>query len=281
MNQQKEQLPDHVIISWLNKFLVRRYMKINDLSELMDGIVFASLLEITCAKRVPVNKNPKFRIQKLENWKICLEFLKNNCGLKLESISAADLVDGNYKLTRGLLWSYILRIPISCEEPLSLPHSYDSLLEWVRCIVIDYDITNFSSDWANGKALCALVNQLSPNLMNLPLNFTNMPLLDAQMGIDNAKNHLNIPDIITAEDMVYQNTEKIASYICYFREYELVTISRNKIERESYRSSQLVLLLQHLPSTPLPKEISYYIGIMAHTFYEPYISPLSFRDNIK
>jgi hypothetical protein len=38
--------------------------------------------------------------------------------------------------------------------------------------------------------------------MNLPRDFTNNPVNDAQMGVTKARENMNIPSIIDAEDMV-------------------------------------------------------------------------------
>lgn len=46
-----------------------------------------------------------------------------------------------------------------------------------------------------------------PGQMNLPADFTNDPVRDAQMGITKAHQNMNIPPIIDAEDMVHSPDE--------------------------------------------------------------------------
>ena len=66
------------------------------------------------------NKNPKLRIQKMENATKALDFIRKR-GVQLTNIGAEDIVDNNVKLLLGLLWTIILRFSIAeiSEEGLS------------------------------------------------------------------------------------------------------------------------------------------------------------------
>ncbi|RKO84633.1 hypothetical protein BDK51DRAFT_34632 [Blyttiomyces helicus] len=63
------------------------------------------------------NKNPKLRIQKVENMNKALEFIRKR-GVNLTNIGAEDIVDSNAKLILGLIWTIILRFTIA---EISLP----------------------------------------------------------------------------------------------------------------------------------------------------------------
>jgi filamin len=138
-------------------------------------------------------------------------------GIKLVSIGADNILDGNRTLIMGLIWTIILRYQIQVEEGSS---AKKELLEWVRSKIPEYNINNFTSDWQSGKAICALAEAVLPGQMNLPRDFTNNPVNDAQMGITKARENMNIPSIIDAEDMV-QTPDELSNmtYISYFRDF--------------------------------------------------------------
>ncbi|CAG8852631.1 45662_t:CDS:2, partial [Gigaspora margarita] len=58
------------------------------------------------------NKNPKLRIQKVENVNKALEFIKRR-GVPLTNIGAEDIVDASLKLILGMIWTIILRFTIA------------------------------------------------------------------------------------------------------------------------------------------------------------------------
>jgi hypothetical protein len=70
-------------------------------------------------------KNPTFRIHKIQNNKIAIDFLsvkfhlmlkkelKNKGGFDLTNVSTEDIVNGNKKIILGFIWRLILRFQIS------------------------------------------------------------------------------------------------------------------------------------------------------------------------
>ncbi|CAG8495259.1 3574_t:CDS:10 [Acaulospora colombiana] len=76
------------------------------------------------------NKNPKLRIQKVENVNKALEFIKHR-GVSLTNIGAEDIVDGNLKLILGMIWTIILRFTIAdiSQEGLT---AKEGLLLWCQ-----------------------------------------------------------------------------------------------------------------------------------------------------
>jgi len=101
-------------------------------------------------------------------------------------------------------------------------HSNDELLRWVNSKIPLYAVKNFTSDWQNGKSICALTEALHPGQMKLPTDFKNDSLIDCAMGINNAHKNLNIPIIIDPEDMVaHPDKQVMMAYLSYFREYAM------------------------------------------------------------
>jgi hypothetical protein len=76
------------------------------------------------------SRNPRIRIQKIENVNKALEFIKSR-GVQLTNIGGEDIVDANEKLILGLIWSIILRFSISSinEEGLT---AKEGLLLWCQ-----------------------------------------------------------------------------------------------------------------------------------------------------
>ncbi|KAH8038565.1 hypothetical protein HPB51_001986 [Rhipicephalus microplus] len=60
-----------------------------------------------------------------------------------------DIVEGNLKLILGLVWSLILRYQIGRTNfpPKKL------MLAWLRAVLPDLQVSNFTTDWNSGMAL--------------------------------------------------------------------------------------------------------------------------------
>uniref|UniRef100_T1JMR1 Calponin-homology (CH) domain-containing protein n=1 Tax=Strigamia maritima TaxID=126957 RepID=T1JMR1_STRMM len=80
---------------------------VGDLFEdLRDGHNLISLLEVLSGELLPRERG-RMRFHMLQNIQIALDFLKYR-KIKLVNIRADDIVDGNPKLTLGLIWTIIL-----------------------------------------------------------------------------------------------------------------------------------------------------------------------------
>jgi hypothetical protein len=204
---------------WCNTYLLERRMKCEDLStDLSDGLALIALLEQISSKTVTptYNKNPRIRVQKIENVNFSLAFLQSE-GIKLVGVGGGDIVDGNLKLILGLIWTIILRYQIQVANGNS---ARQELLDWVRSMIPEYNINNFANDWSSGRAICALGEAVQPGQMNLPSDFSADPLKNATMGMQCAETNMNIPQILDAEDMVHAPDELAnMTYISYFRDY--------------------------------------------------------------
>lgn len=225
MEQTWVKIQQRTFTRWCNTFLVERMMKIDDfMDDFRDGVKLCNLLEVISAKKIKHNKKCRVKMQKLENVSFALQFLRKE-GLTLVGIGPEDIVDPKLKLILGLIWTIILRYQIQRGEDQGGSAKSD-LLKWVRSKIgpetpWNYDIKNFTSNWMDGKAICALAEACEPGQMNLPSDFTNDPLRDATMGMDSAEQNMGIPQILYPEDMVEQGDElSNMTYISYFRDWE-------------------------------------------------------------
>ena len=151
---------------WCAKFLKQRGIPFEDLcTEFKNGTKLCQLLEIIGKQTLPRKwwPQPKNRFQELENVDASLQFIEER-GVKLVATHKEQIVDGDKKMTLGLIWSLISKFAIddiSVEEKTAR----DALLIWCKKNTAGYegvDMKNFSGSWVNGLAWCALINKFRP-----------------------------------------------------------------------------------------------------------------------
>jgi spectrin beta len=105
---ERESVQKKTFAKWVNSHLVRVNCSIQDLYvDLRDGKMLIKLLEVLSGERLPNPTKGKMRIHCLENVDKSLTFL-NEMRVHLENMGAHDIVDGNPRLTLGLIWTIIL-----------------------------------------------------------------------------------------------------------------------------------------------------------------------------
>jgi len=90
------------------------------------------------------------------------------CGLV--RVDSSDIVDKKLKLILGLIWTLILHYSISMpvwdddENRGELPEQTPKqrLLGWIQNKQPDKPVTNFTTDWNDGRAIGALVDGIAP-----------------------------------------------------------------------------------------------------------------------
>ena len=83
----------------------------------------------------------------------------------LFSLDSDHIVNGNSKMILGLIWQLILRYQIGGTEDKSVKIALKKLLLiWLQHVIPEQRITNLTSDWNSGVALCNLINVLRPGL---------------------------------------------------------------------------------------------------------------------
>uniref|UniRef100_A0A3Q4G6G9 Actinin alpha 3b n=1 Tax=Neolamprologus brichardi TaxID=32507 RepID=A0A3Q4G6G9_NEOBR len=127
-------------------------------------LLFSSL---TVIERLPKPDKGKMRFHKIANVNKALDFICSK-GVKLVSIGAEEIVDGNVKMTLGMIWTIILRFAIqdiSVEET----SAKEGLLLWCQRKTAPYrnvNVQNFHISWKDGLALCALIHRHRPDLID-------------------------------------------------------------------------------------------------------------------
>jgi hypothetical protein len=149
-------------------------MTVNDVrTDFKDGVKLLTLLEIAGGE--PMRKKwhtapagVRRRSQELENANLAIEYMTRNMGIRLVGISAEHIVDGNERMTLGLVWSIINKFVVEnifFEERTGR----DAVLIWCKTNTAGYpcvNIANFESSWVNGLGWAALLHRFRPNLLD-------------------------------------------------------------------------------------------------------------------
>ncbi|KAG8508037.1 Dystrophin, partial [Galemys pyrenaicus] len=136
----------------------------NLFSDLQDGKRLLDLLEGLTGHKLPQEKGST-RVHALNNVNKALRVLQKN-NVDLVNIGSSDIVDGNHKLTLGLIWNIILHWQVknvmkNIMAGLQQTNSEKILLSWVRQSTRNYpqvNVINFTTSWSDGLALNALIH---------------------------------------------------------------------------------------------------------------------------
>ncbi|CAG2201759.1 FLNA [Mytilus edulis] len=119
-----------------------------------------------------------------------------------------DIVNGNLKLILGLTWHLVMRYQISTRKTKSPPKQL--MMNWFRVSIPGVRVNNFTTDWNDGIALHALIDNLKPGISPQVENCRDAMVL--------AKDHLNIPRVISPEDFANPALDELSAmtYLSYF-----------------------------------------------------------------
>uniref|UniRef100_A0A2I3HSR9 Actinin alpha 1 n=1 Tax=Nomascus leucogenys TaxID=61853 RepID=A0A2I3HSR9_NOMLE len=197
--------------AWCNSHLRKAGTQIENIEEdFRDGLKlmllvspsFSSLF-IQTGERLAKPERGKMRVHKISNVNKALDFIASK-GVKLVSIGAEEIVDGNVKMTLGMIWTIILRFAIqdiSVEET----SAKEGLLLWCQRKTAPYknvNIQNFHISWKDGLGFCALIHRHRPELIDYGKLRKDDPLTNLNTAFDVAEKYLDIPKMLDAEDIV-------------------------------------------------------------------------------
>nr|ACZ28496.1 Actn2 [Danio rerio] len=190
--------------AWCNSRLRKAGTQIENIEEdFRNGLKLMLLLEVISGERLPKPDRGKMRFHKIANVNKALDFITSK-GVKLVSIGAEEIVDGNVKMTLGMIWTIILRFAIqdiSVEET----SAKEGLLLWCQRKTAPYrnvNVQNFHVSWKDGLALCALIHRHRPDLIDYAKLNKDDPLGNLNLAFDIAEKHLDIPKMLDAEDIL-------------------------------------------------------------------------------
>ncbi|XP_064176676.1 alpha-actinin-2 isoform X3 [Anguilla rostrata] len=210
--------------AWCNSHLRKAGTQIENIEDdFRNGLKLMLLLEVISGERLPKPDRGKMRFHKIANVNHALDYITSK-GVKLVSIGAEEIVDGNVKMTLGMIWTIILRFAIqdiSVEET----SAKEGLLLWCQRKTAPYrnvNVQNFHVSWKDGLAFCALIHGQRPDVLNFH-SLKDDPLGNLNLALEIAEKHLDIPKMLDAEDIV--NTPKpderaIMTYVsCFYHAF--------------------------------------------------------------
>ncbi|XP_072315969.1 alpha-actinin-4 isoform X2 [Eucyclogobius newberryi] len=190
--------------AWCNSHLRKMGVQIENIEEdFRDGLKLMLLLEVISGERLAKPERGKMRVHFVSNVNKALDFIASK-GVKLVSIGAEEIVDGNAKMTLGMIWTIILRFAIqdiSVEET----SAKEGLLLWCQRKTAPYknvNVQNFHISWKDGLAFNALIHRHRPELIDYDKLRKDDPLTNLNNAFDVAEKYLDIPKMLDAEDIV-------------------------------------------------------------------------------
>ncbi|PWA23064.1 hypothetical protein CCH79_00001970 [Gambusia affinis] len=240
---EREAVQKKTFTKWVNSHLGRVTCRIGDLyTDLRDGRMLIRLLEVLSGEQLPKPTKGRMRIHCLENVDKALQFLKEQ-KVHLENMGSHDIVDGNHRLTLGLIWTIILRfqiqdISVETEDNKEKKSAKDALLLWCQMKTAGYpnvNIHNFTTSWRDGLAFNAIVHKHRPDL----IEFDNLKRSNAHYNLQNAFNvaekEMGLTKLLDPEDVnVDQPDEKsiityVATYYHYFSKMKALAVEGKRI----------------------------------------------------
>uniref|UniRef100_A0A3Q1LWS8 Actinin alpha 2 n=1 Tax=Bos taurus TaxID=9913 RepID=A0A3Q1LWS8_BOVIN len=209
--------------AWCNSHLRKAGTQIENIEEdFRNGLKLMLLLEVISGERLPKPDRGKMRFHKIANVNKALDYIASK-GVKLVSIGAEEIVDGNVKMTLGMIWTIILRFAIqdiSVEET----SAKEGLLLWCQRKTAPYrnvNIQNFHTSWKDGLGLCALIHRHRPDLIDYSKLNKDDPIGNINLAMEIAEKHLDIPKMLDAEVYAARAGERaIMTYVsCYYHAF--------------------------------------------------------------
>uniref|UniRef100_A0A915B3J8 Microtubule-actin cross-linking factor 1 n=1 Tax=Parascaris univalens TaxID=6257 RepID=A0A915B3J8_PARUN len=232
---ERDAIQKKTFTKWVNKHLGKTGRQVGDLFvDLSDGFNLIALLEALSAEKLP-RENGYTRFHRIQNVQYCLDFLKRK-NVRTVNIRPEDIVEGNSKLTLGLIWTIILNFQVSVIKQRQLESSScqvsevlssvdgvsarDALLQWAQDVTRGYpgvNVRNFTSSWRDGLAFNAILHRYRPNLIQW--SKISDESVSARERLDNAfaaaESEFGVSRLLDAEDVDVETPDEksIITYV--------------------------------------------------------------------
>ncbi|XP_018085952.1 calmin isoform X1 [Xenopus laevis] len=248
---ERENVQKRTFTRWINLHLEKCNppIEVKDLFiDIQDGKILMALLEVlTGQSLLQVHKPSSHRIFRLNNIAKALKFLEDS-NVKLVSIDAAEIADGNPSLVLGLIWNIILFLQIkeltgnlnrmsSSSSLSSLPSGLDSdsshsstpstekslsvsikdqrkaikaLLNWVQQRTRKYGVAvqDFASSWKSGLAFLALIKAIDSRLVDIKQALDKSARENLEDAFRIAQEQLSVPRLLEPEDVMVDSPDE-------------------------------------------------------------------------
>ncbi|KAM9020794.1 dystrophin isoform 14-T14 [Ara ararauna] len=209
-SDEREDVQKKTFTKWINaQFAKFGRCYIEDLfNDFRDGRRLLELLECFTGQKLAKEKGST-RVHALNNVNKALQVLQRY-NVDLVNIGSSDIVDGNHKLTLGLIWNIILHWQVkdvmkNIMAGLQQTNSEKILLSWVRQSTRNYpqvNVINFTSSWSDGLAFNALLHSHRPDLFDWnTVASQQSPVQRLDHAFNIARKHLGIEKLLDPEDV--------------------------------------------------------------------------------
>ncbi|XP_066200489.1 calmin isoform X2 [Saccopteryx leptura] len=258
---ERESVQKRTFTRWINLHLEKcdPPLEVKDLFvDIQDGKVLMALLEVLSGRNLLHEyKFSSHRIFRLNNIAKALKFLEDS-NVKLVSIDAAEIADGNPSLVLGLIWNIILffqikeltgnlsrNSPSSCLSPSSGGTDSDSsfpptptaersaaisvkdqrkairtLLAWVQRKTRKYGVAvqDFAGSWRSGLAFLAVIKAIDPSLVDMKQALEDSMRENLEKAFSIAHDALHIPRLLEPEDIMVDTPDE-QSIVTYVAQF--------------------------------------------------------------
>lgn len=244
MSKSSEETQIKSFTRWCNSYLARRGRVVQNLTtDFEDGTVLCDLVTELSKKDFSskITRNPKLRIQKVENINKALGFINEfmqRQKIKV-MVSAEEILEGNLRVILGMLWVLIHRFALE-EIAEDANTAKEGLLLWCQKKAAghpDVQINDFANSWTSGRAFCALLHAHSPSSIDYDACSRNSPAQNLELAFSVAEKKFSIPRLLDVEDLLKGKPDEksIMTYVSFFwRQFQ--SASKVSIAGESLRA---------------------------------------------
>ncbi|XP_068960351.1 calmin isoform X2 [Petaurus breviceps papuanus] len=258
---ERENVQKRTFTRWINLHLekCKPPLEVKDLFiDIQDGKILMALLEVLSGQSLLHEyKSSSHRIFRLNNIAKALKFLEDS-NVKLVSIDAAEIADGNSSLVLGLIWNIILFFQIKeltgnlnrnssssslssgtpgPDSDSSLPmtpkgensvalsvkdqrKAIRTLLNWVQRRTRKYGVAvqDFAGSWRSGLAFLAIIKAIDPSLVDIKQALENSARENLEKAFSIAHDKLHIPRLLEPEDIMVDSPDE-QSIVTYVAQF--------------------------------------------------------------
>uniref|UniRef100_A0A8V0Z224 Calmin n=1 Tax=Gallus gallus TaxID=9031 RepID=A0A8V0Z224_CHICK len=294
---ERENVQKRTFTRWINLHLgkCKPPLKVRDLfMDIQDGKILMALLEVLSGQKLMHEyKSSTHRIFRLNNIAKALKFLEDS-NVKLVSIDAAEIADGNSSLVLGLIWNIILFFqikeltgnlnrnssssslssgPSGPESDTSYPSTPNiersmsvtvkdqrkairALLFWVQRKTRKYGVAvqDFTSSWRSGLAFLAIIKAIDSTLVDMKHALEKSARENLEDAFSIAQNKLGVPRLLEPEDIMVESPDE-QSIVTYVAQF---LEHFPELEGEDFTDPEKELPIEstyvHIKDTPSEKE---------------------------
>ncbi|KAM6204749.1 calmin [Sarcoramphus papa] len=294
---ERENVQKRTFTRWINLHLgkCKPPLKVKDLFiDIQDGKILMALLEVLSGQKLMHEyKSSTHRIFRLNNIAKSLKFLEDS-NVKLVSIDAAEIADGNSSLVLGLIWNIILFFQIkeltgnlnrnssssslssgpsgpesdtshpstpSVERNMSVTvkdqrKAIRALLIWVQRKTRKYGVAvqDFASSWRSGLAFLAIIKAIDSTLVDMKQALEKSSRENLEDAFSIAQNKLGVPRLLEPEDIMVESPDE-QSIVTYVAQF---LEHFPELEGEDFTDPDKELPIEstyvHIKDTPSEKE---------------------------